>query len=89
MQLDRSQLPYSEYSSLIPQGNPAYFNHKKAHHIKLATSLESWDQDRENEIFLSRKHVSKSLPKQDMQMFLNLLSYTLRILQQRYSRAVP
>ena len=44
----------------------------------MATSLESWDQDGENKIFLPRKHVSKSLPKQDMQMFLNLPSYTLR-----------
>ena len=44
----------------------------------MATSLESWDQDGENKIFLPRKHVSKSLPKQDMQMFLNLPSYALR-----------
>ena len=59
------------------EGSLAQYN-KKAHHIKMATSLESWDQDGENKIFLPRKHVSKSLPKQDMQMFLNLPSYTLR-----------
>ena len=44
----------------------------------MATSLGSWDQDGENKILLFRKHVSKSLPKQDMQMFLNLPSYTLK-----------
>ena len=59
-------------------GSPAHFNHKKAHCIKMATPLGNWDQNRENEIFLPHKHVSKSLPKQDMQMFLNLSSYTLR-----------
>ena len=56
----------------------------------MATPLGSWDQDGENEIFLPCKHVSKSLPKQDMQMFLNLSSYTLRKVsktsQQSYSR---
>ena len=44
----------------------------------MATLLGSWDQDGENKIFLPRKRVSNSLPKQDMQMFLNLPSYTLR-----------
>ena len=56
----------------------------------LATPLGSWDQDGENEIFLPHKHVSKSLPKQDMQMFLNLPRYILRkvskMSQQSYSR---
>ena len=57
-------------------GSPAQYNNstqvaaqqntKKAHYIKMATPLGSWDQDGENEIFLHCKHVSKSLPKQDM-----------------------
>ena len=78
LQLDRSQLHYSEYLGLILQEVAQPDTTKKAHYIKLATPLGSQDQDGENEIFLPRKHVSKSSPKQDMQMFLNLPGYTPR-----------
>ena len=70
LQLDRSQLPYSEILwPIIAGGSPAHYRRrqpnltKKGPYIKMATPLGSWDQDRENEIFLPRKHVSKSLPK--------------------------
>ena len=78
LQLDRSQLLYSEYLGLILQVAAQPDTTKKAHYIKLVTPLGSQDQDGENEIFLPRKHVSKSSPKQDMQMFLNLPGYTPR-----------
>ena len=63
LQLDWSQLPYSEYLSLVPQEVAQPSITQKAHYIKLATPLGSWDQDGENEIFLLHKCVSKSLPK--------------------------